>query len=124
MRIYRNIIIAAVMLSGCETVYHRNTVYQYDVGTTDAISSFNKDSQSCIEGDPPYEWDALICTEYGEKEEDSPGNGIETGYCCVWLEEPPMCETPPCSIPMLCQHNLCFWESSCSWELISTTCDQ
>ena len=124
MRIYRNIIIAAVMLSGCETVYHRNTVYQYDVGTTDTINPFSKDSQSCIEGAPPYEWDALMCTEYGEKEEDSPGNGIETGYCCVWLEEPPMCETPPCSVPMLCQHNLCFWESSCSWELISTTCDQ
>jgi len=117
MRIYKNIIIAAVMLSGCETVYHHNTVYQYDVDIT------GEDSQACIEGNPPYKWDALMCTEYGEK--DLAGNGIETGYCCVWLED--MCETPPCSSPipaMLCQHNLCFWESSCSWELISTTCDQ
>ena len=29
MRVYRNIAIAAIMLSGCETVYHHNTVYQY-----------------------------------------------------------------------------------------------
>lgn len=116
MKIYNILLIVIFLFFGCEAAS-----YQYSADTTEDISA-NEDSQSCIEGPSPYEWDALMCTEYGEK--DLAGNGIETGYCCVWLEEPPMCETPPCSIPMLCQHNLCFWESSCSWELISTTCDQ
>jgi hypothetical protein len=115
VKVYRYIIITTIMLVGCETAHHPNGVHH------NADITY-EDSQSCIEDNPPYEWDALICTEYGEK--DLAGNGTETGYCCVWLEDPPMCETPPCSIPMLCQHNLCFWESSCSWELISTTCDQ
>ena len=111
MKVFIFSLSALLLAQGCETVYHRNTVYQYD---TDIAS---EDSQSCVEGMAPYEWDALMCTEYGEK--DLAAGGIETGYCCVWLED--TCETDPC-IPMLCQHNLCFWESSCSWELISTTC--
>ena len=30
MKAGKSIIIAAVMMSGCETVYHHNTVYQLD----------------------------------------------------------------------------------------------
>jgi uncharacterized protein YceK len=34
MKLRNIIVVVALMLSGCETVYHRNTVYQYDVVDT------------------------------------------------------------------------------------------
>ena len=50
---YIIILIVMILLPGCDTIYHHNTVYQYDViyDINDTVSSCEDDLQNCAIAD-------------------------------------------------------------------------
>lgn len=112
MRVYRDIMVAAIMLSGCETVYHHNTVYQFD-----AIESETSDfeflqldtglsaefkSNNCTtdhyKGLTPYDFRPSWCEEH------------EGGFCCAWVTYSSPAHT--------CEEEWCYESDICDWDLI------
>ena len=112
MKMRNNIIMAAVlMLPGCETVYHQNSVYQIDAeenpsaavrytpidtGITTGFKANNCTTDHY--GDmKPYNVRPRHCETY------------DNGYCCAWVTE--------FSSEHICMEEWCYWEDTCEWDL-------
>ena len=112
MKVYRNIIIAAAMLSGCETVYHHNTVYQLDASESETsafeflhvdtgLSSKFKPNYCTTDhykGLTPYNFRPSWCEEH------------DTGFCCAWVTYSSPTHT--------CEEEWCYESDVCDWDLI------
>jgi hypothetical protein len=96
--------------AGCETIYHHNTVYQYDAVVEDSaldeeefpmltVDYFKPNNCSTGHyGDlKPYNKRAWQCEEY------------DNGYCCLWDTE--------ASSTHVCLEEWCYWKDTCEWDL-------
>jgi hypothetical protein len=112
MKMRNNIIVAAcLMLSGCDTVYHHNTVYQVDTEEhPSAAARYTPIDTGITTG-----FKANNCTtdHYGDmKPYNVRPRHCETydnGYCCAWVTE--------FSSEHVCMEEWCYWEDTCEWDL-------
>jgi len=107
-----SMLLTLFLTPGCETVYHRNTVYQLDAvssGDEDPALSYVLDTglntpfkpTSCTAdhygGTQPYNVRPRHCGTY------------DNGYCCAWVTE--------FSSKHVCMEEWCYWEDTCEWAL-------
>lgn len=108
-RMMRMTILSLLLLcAGCETIYHHNTVYQYDAVEEDTTEYYNPIGRiklmkpnNCTTGHygdmKPYNVRPKQCEEY------------ENGYCCSWVTE--------ATSTYLCVEEWCYWSDTCDWDL-------
>ena len=107
-----SMLLTLFLTHGCETVYHRNTVYQHD-----AVSSGDEDPTLSYVIDTGFNtsFKPNNCTtdHYGDlKPYNVRPRHCETydnGYCCAWVTE--------FSSEHVCMEEWCYWEDTCEWDL-------